>query len=109
MRSSISKIFLAAASSGLQSSHDCQSCLQQEELQLHISTALPECLGLCLQLQKCKEELQMLQQLRDEDVVRIRVLEANQLAAERLAAEHVKLRSEQEACNKGLQGQLIER
>eukprot|EP00891_Asterochloris_glomerata_P002487 jgi/Astpho2/2487/fgenesh1_pg.00048_%23_16_t len=60
-------------------------------------------------LQKCKEELQLLQQQREADAVRICVLEAQKLTAERSAAEQMNLRSEQEACNKGLKGQLAER
>ena len=50
----------------------------------------------------------MLQQLRDADAVKIRVLKTNQLAVERSTAEHENLRSEQEACNKRLKGQLDE-
>ena len=51
----------------------------------------------------------MLQQQREADAVRICVLEAQKLTAERSAAEQMNLRSEQEACNKGLKGQLAER
>ena len=50
----------------------------------------------------------MLQHLRDADAVNICVLERKQLAAQRSSAEHVNLRSEQEACNRRLKGQLDE-
>ena len=51
----------------------------------------------------------MLQQQQDDGAVQLRVLEVKQVAAEQSAAEHVNLRSEQEACNKELKGQLVER
>ena len=62
-----------------------------------------------MQLQKCKEELQVLQQLRDTDTIQLHVLEAKLLAAEQSAAEHLNLRSKQEACNTRLKGDLVER